>query len=136
MERTLGLHILILLELKDQYELDIKDRGIKLNHVDGSAIECSFKLMLLKVDFKFTFCIKLILDFVVSTDAQHPSISPHQLTLALRNLAPLVVRVPWPFLVDGIVPLLQEKKKKKWVHLVLKKNLDGPWPQNLITTAR
>ena len=39
---------------------------------------------------------------------------------------PLVVHLPWPFLVDAIESSLKKKKKKKLLHLVLKKNLNDP----------
>ena len=68
-------------------------------------------------------------ELVLSTDWEHPAISAHQITLTLPNVASLTLKLPWPFLVDGIVSSLEKKKKKKWIHLVLKKSLCDPWPK-------
>ena len=49
----------------------------------------------------------------------------------MPNLEPLILQVPWPFLSDNIDVSLRKKnkkKKKKFIHLVLKKSLNDPFP--------
>ena len=64
----------------------------------------------------------------MSTDRQFPSFSAHQVTLTVASLEPLILQVPWPFLSDEIVISLLKKKKKKCIHLILKKSLNDPFP--------
>ena len=66
----------------------------------------------------------------VSTDQTHPSWSAHEITLNVRNAAPLIIQVPWPFLAQEYdLSLFQLKKKKKGLHLILKKSLNDPLPK-------
>ena len=67
---------------------------------------------------------------MVSTDQTYPAWSAHQVTLTVPNIEPLIVQVAWPFLVKGIkLSIIQLKKRKKGLHLVLEKCLNDPLPK-------
>ena len=86
--------------------------------------------------YNFFITKKFLTDFKITTDREHPSISAHAITLTTTNAEPLTFTVPWPFLVDGIESLVKKMKKNKIIHLILKKSLSDPWPEEFVGRSK
>ena len=78
----------------------------------------------------FQLFIIILPDLIVTTNREHPSVSAHEITLTVANVTPLTFYVCWLIISDAIkVKLVAKSKKKKHVHLILKKSFNDPWPK-------